>query len=240
MFVAWRDLLFAKGRFALMGTVIILITMLVGLLSGLTAGLGKESTSAITGLSADRLAFSEPAAGKSVSFTDSTVTESMWQQWSSVDGVDRADPLGITTTKAEAGEHSAAISAFGVQQGSALAPESDRIVTGTAVLSTSAADELDVSTGDDFRLGGQRLTVAAIDGDRAIVTSIVDAVHFISLDDRVLIGDLIGRYTHHLVRQDDWKIAAVTLAVVGYPAGKPAFEAAFAAARTQFAERTPR
>ncbi len=165
VFVAWRDLLFAKGRFALMGTVIILITMLVGLLSGLTAGLGKESTSAITGLSADRLAFSQPAEGKSVSFTDSTVTESMWQQWSSVDGVDRADPLGITTTKAEAGEHSAAISAFGVQQGSALAPESDRIVPGTAVLSTSAADELDVRTGDDFLLGGQRLTVAAIDGD---------------------------------------------------------------------------
>ena len=82
--------------------------------------------------------------------------------------------------------------------------------------------------------------VATIDGDRAIVTSIVDAVHFISLDDRVLIGDLIGRYTHHLVRQDDWKIAAVTLAVVGYPAGKPAFEEAFAVARTHFAERTAR
>ncbi len=165
MFVAWRDLKFAKGRFALMGTVIILITMLVGLLSGLTAGLGKESTSAITGLSADRVAFSEPAEGNSVSFTDSTVTESMWQQWSSVDGVERADPLGITTTKAEAGPRSAAISAFGVQRGSALAPESDRIAAGTAVLSTSAADELGVSNGDTFVLGGQQLTAAAIEGD---------------------------------------------------------------------------
>jgi hypothetical protein len=79
--------------------------------------------------------------------------------------------------------------------------------------------------------------VAAIDGDHATVTSIVDAVHFIGLDDRMLLGDLIGRYTHGLIRDNGWKIAAVTLTAVGYPAGKPAFDAAFAAARTQFAER---
>src|SRR5680860_1507816 len=40
VFVAWKDLRFAKGRFALMGSVIVLITVLVGLVSGLTAGLG--------------------------------------------------------------------------------------------------------------------------------------------------------------------------------------------------------
>ena len=65
MFVGWRDLRFAKGRFALMGTVIVLITLLVGLLSGLTAGLGRESISAITGLPADRIAFAAPGAGQS-------------------------------------------------------------------------------------------------------------------------------------------------------------------------------
>lgn len=82
--------------------------------------------------------------------------------------------------------------------------------------------------------------VATIDGDRATVTSIVDAVHFIALDGRALLGDLIGRYTHRLVRQDGWKIASVTLTAVGYPAGKVAFDAAFAAARANFAERTVR
>lgn len=165
MFVAWRDLQFAKGRFALMGAVIVLITMLVGLLSGLTAGLGKESTSAITGLSADHLAFSAPTDNKSASFTDSTVTESMWQQWAGVDGVQRADPLGITTTKAETGSRSASISAFGVQPDSALAPESNRIGSGTAVLSTAAADDLGANIGDEVVVGGQNLTVAAVDGD---------------------------------------------------------------------------
>ncbi|KTE10719.1 nuclear transport factor 2 family protein [Sphingopyxis sp. H115] len=76
----------------------------------------------------------------------------------------------------------------------------------------------------------------AIDGNRATVTSIVDAVHVVEVEDRALLGDLIGRYTHRLVRQNGWKIAGVTLTVVAYPAGKDAFEAAFAAARAIFAE----
>lgn len=78
--------------------------------------------------------------------------------------------------------------------------------------------------------------IATIEGDRATVTSIVDAVHVVGVEDRALLGDLIGRYTHQLVRQGGWKIAGVTLTVVAYPAGKEAFEAAFAAARAIFAE----
>jgi len=77
--------------------------------------------------------------------------------------------------------------------------------------------------------------VAAIDGDAAQVTSIVDAAHFITVDDQARTGDLIGHYAHRLVRQGGWKIAGVALTVAGYPAGKAAFDAAFAAARTRFA-----
>ena len=46
VFVALRDIRFAKGRFALMGSVVALITLLIVLLSGLTAGLANQSTSA--------------------------------------------------------------------------------------------------------------------------------------------------------------------------------------------------
>ena len=80
-----------------------------------------------------------------------------------------------------------------------------------------------------------------IEGDTAIVTSIVDAAHFVTVGDEVLIGDLIGHYTHHLRRQPaiqlGWKISGVTLTVAGYPAGKAAFDNAFTAARAIFAER---
>ncbi|MET9447065.1 ABC transporter permease [Streptomyces cinerochromogenes] len=165
MFVAWRDLKFAKGRFALMGTVIVLITLLVGLLSGLTAGLGRQNTSAITGLPADRIAFDAPGDGQELSYGDSTVTEEQWQRWARTPGVTGAEPLGITTTRVTAGARSAGVSAFGVAPGSRLAPDSDRITDRTAVLSVPAADALGLGPGDAFVLAGQRLTVAAVRGD---------------------------------------------------------------------------
>ncbi|MFF9060229.1 ABC transporter permease [Streptomyces sp. NPDC014882] len=165
MFVAWRDLRFAKGRFALMGTVIVLITLLVGLLSGLTAGLGRQNTSAITSLPADRIAFRAPADGQDLSYSDSTVTEEQWRRWSEAPGVESAEPLGITTTKAVAGGRSTGVSAFGVARGSRLAPASDEIDDASVVLSTTAADALGVGAGDLLTLAGRELRVAAVRGD---------------------------------------------------------------------------
>ncbi|PPK65558.1 FtsX-like permease family protein [Actinokineospora auranticolor] len=165
MFVAWRDLRFAKGRFAVMGAVIVLITLLVGLLSGLTAGLGRQNTSAITGLPADRIAFAAPGGDRGPSYADSTVTEAQWRRWAATPGVTSAEPLGITTTKATAGDRSAGVSAFGVRAGSALAPDSGDLTEHTVVLSTTAADELDVRAGDSVTLAGRQLTVAAVAGE---------------------------------------------------------------------------
>ncbi|MGW0672228.1 ABC transporter permease [Streptomyces sp. NPDC002746] len=167
MFVAWRDLRFARGRFALMGTVVVLITLLVGLLSGLTAGLARENTSAVTGLSADHLAFAAPPDGQSVSFTNSTVEESAWRSWAGQPGVEKAQPLGIRTIDAAAvaGERTAAVSAFGVEPDSGLAPSGTPVGPGKVVLSAQAADDLSARTGDRLRLGGVEVTVAAVAGD---------------------------------------------------------------------------
>ncbi|WP_434448829.1 ABC transporter permease [Lentzea sp. E54] len=164
MFVAWRDLKFAKGRFVLMGTVIVLITLLVGLLSGLTAGLGRQNVSAITGLPADRIAFAAPSGGQDLSYANSAVDETQWRRWAATPGVTSAEPLGITTTKAAAGDRSAGVSAFGVRPGSALAPDGE-LGEHSAVLSTTAAEDLGVLPGDSLTLAGQQLTVAAVAGD---------------------------------------------------------------------------
>ncbi len=164
MFVAWRDLRFAKGRFALMGTVVVLMTLLVGLLSGLTAGLGKQSTSAITGLEADHIAFAAPSGDDDPSFAQSVVNPQQWQQFAQVPGVTRADPLGVTTVNASAGadDRTATLSAFGVTAASSIAPED--VAPGTVVLSTGAADDLSVQPGDALTLSGQQLTVGAVAG----------------------------------------------------------------------------
>lgn len=165
MFVAWRDLRFAKGRFALMATVVILMTLLVGLLSGLTAGLGNQSTSAITGLNADHIAFSAPSDGEALSFTQSVMDPKQWHQYANTAGVTSANPLGITNVKGStgAGGHTAALSAFGVQPNSGLAP--GVVTPGTVVLSTEAAEELSMHAGDTVTLSGHRVTVGAIAGD---------------------------------------------------------------------------
>ncbi|MGW2747907.1 ABC transporter permease [Streptomyces sp. NPDC001450] len=165
MFVAWRDLKFAKGRFALMGTVIVLITLLVGLLSGLTAGLGRQNISAITGLPADRIAFHVPGGAQELSYANSTVTAEQWRRWAEVPGVTGAEPLGISTTRATAGDRSTGVSVFGVRPGSRLAPDGGRITGHATVLSSTAADDLGLEPGDGFTLAGRKLTVAAVQGD---------------------------------------------------------------------------
>ncbi|SFP36205.1 ABC transporter permease [Amycolatopsis rubida] len=154
MFVAWRDLRFAKGRFALMGTVVVLMTLLVGLLSGLSAGLAAQSTSAITGLKADHLVFAEPGSG-SLSFGQSTVTREQAEQYARVPGVTSAEPIAVSTASATAGERTATLAAFGVRNQR----------PGTVVLSTDAADALTAREGDQLTLQGQKVTVSAISGD---------------------------------------------------------------------------
>ncbi|WP_409465616.1 ABC transporter permease [Amycolatopsis sp. GA6-003] len=167
MFVAWRDLRFAKGRFALMGTVVVLMTLLVGLLSGLTSGLAEKSTSAITGLPADHLVFADPGSG-SLSFGQSTVTRAQAEEYARVPGVTSAEPIAISTASAAVGERTATLAAFGVRNSR----------PGTVVLSTSAADALKAGQGDQLTLQGQKVTVSAIDGDASYSHLPVVWTHF--------------------------------------------------------------
>ncbi|MFC0864102.1 ABC transporter permease [Sphaerimonospora cavernae] len=164
MFVALRDLRFAKGRFALMGAVVLLITLLVTMLSGLTAGLAQENISAIEGLPADRVVFSK---SEKPSFSDSRITETTWQEWRKVAGVSAVERLGITMGRLTFGDEStgAATALFGVEPGGSLAKGSGATVdTGKVVLSAALAADTGLTTGDDVRISGRDFTVAGIGG----------------------------------------------------------------------------
>ncbi|MGW7330542.1 ABC transporter permease [Streptomyces sp. NPDC054840] len=168
MFVAWRDLRFAKGRFALMGSVVLLITLLVGLLSGLTSGLARENISAITGLPATHLAFAAPTGDQKVSFTNSQVAESAWLAWRERPGVKAAEPLGIRTTNAVSGERTAAVSVFGVASDGGLAPRNAGLTQGRVVLTEKAAKELGgLTAGAELKIGPLELTVSGVSGTAA-------------------------------------------------------------------------
>jgi putative ABC transport system permease protein len=163
MFVALRDLRFARGRFLLIGTVVALITVLVGFLSGLTGGLATQNVSAVLALPADRIVFSAPTAGESgASFADSALAEQQATDWAAADGVTNAQPVGISQTRGETDDTRAAIAVFGVEPGfDATSPSAD----GRLSLSDPAADALGAAVGDDVTIGGTTYTVESIGGD---------------------------------------------------------------------------
>ncbi len=191
MFVALRDLKHARGRFILMSMVIVLITVLVTFLASLTAGLARESTSAVTDLPADHLAFSMPTPGDPPEFIASRVDADQWEGWADVDGVVSADPLGVATTRAETPGATVSVTALGVAAGSHVAPVREDgtpgdVDPGTIVLTRAAADALDAHVGDAVTLGGTRLTVAAtLDTDQSFSHT---PVVWMTLDDWQSIG----------------------------------------------------
>ena len=125
MFVALRDLRFARGRFALMGAVVVLIAVLGVILSGLATGLADSGISSLRALPATSLAFQPSASGEL--FTRSTVTRATWQAWARQPGVQQAAPLGYALVHARAsrGAHPRGqldLAVFGVEPGSFIAP----------------------------------------------------------------------------------------------------------------------
>lgn len=101
MYLGWREIRDAKGRFALITGVVTLLTLMVVMLSALAAGLDAESTSAVRSLPGD-VRTQTAADGSASSLTDSRV-----------DPVPGVTALGVATTRIAAGDHAAAVSAFG-------------------------------------------------------------------------------------------------------------------------------
>ncbi len=166
MFVALRDLRHARGRFALISTVVVLVAVLVTFLSSLTAGLARASVSALTDLPVDRLAFGMASPQDRPDLTSSRVTQEQWQEWSHRAGVRDAQPLGIVTTRAAAHGTTVAVTAVGVTTGSSLTPGGGP-ADGQVVVTRRGAQELGVAAGDVVGLDGTDLTVARVVADDA-------------------------------------------------------------------------
>ncbi|MDJ1372243.1 ABC transporter permease [Gulosibacter molinativorax] len=163
MFVALRDLRFARGRFILIGAVVALITILVGFLAGLTGGLANQNISAVLGMPGDRVVFAPPAsADGSPTFADSDVSAAQAQQWRDAPGVTEVEPIGISQTRLETADARTSIALFGVEPTYA---DTAPVDSGKITLAKPAADELGVAVGEVVTVGGHEFTVEAIGGD---------------------------------------------------------------------------
>lgn len=196
MYLALRDIRFAKGRFALMGAVVALISLLLVMLSGLTAGLANQSTSGIEQLNATTIAFgaadgNDPEA----SYTESQITGEQLAGWERANGVTNAEPLGITQTRLQSGG-SANVAVFGATEGGELAPAD--LQTGEAIISSQVAQDLNVTVGDTAQISATELTISKVIDDQwyshtpVVWTSLSDWQEVAHLSDPDVIGTVIA------------------------------------------------
>ncbi|KRV48000.1 ABC transporter permease [Wenjunlia vitaminophila] len=124
MLLPLLELRAARGRFVLMGTVVLLVAALVGTVSGFTTGLTDDTVSALRRLPATHVAFSPDA--KTDQFARSLVDERTLRGWRGQDGLEAA-PLGVSLTRGTSDRGAEVdMAAFGVEPGSFLDPGADR------------------------------------------------------------------------------------------------------------------
>lgn len=169
MFLAIRDLRFARGRFLLMGVVVALMATLSVILSGLSSGLVDHGVSGLRDMKADSFAFDETVT--SDQFSRSTVDVTAAAQWEGVDGVTSVTPVGSALVHAES-DNGVQLSAalFGIEKGSFLEPDlidGDGVgsVDNGVVISQGIADD-GIEIGDVIRIDriGTELTVVGTTG----------------------------------------------------------------------------
>lgn len=121
MFLALKDLAFAKGRFALMASVITLVAALIVILSGMVSGLVESNISGVQRMRATHVAFE---FDRVPNWVNSFVDREMWEAWAKVPGVTAAVPLGNTMFNARilGKERAITIALWGVVPGSIMEP----------------------------------------------------------------------------------------------------------------------
>ena len=124
MFIAIRDLKFARGRFLLMGLVVALISFLVIVLSGLASGLVKANISGLMELEATHLAFE---ATDHPGYRNTMVERYMWEGWEGREGVRAVEPMGHTVFNARTENNKPIeIALWGIRPGSFIEPQVTR------------------------------------------------------------------------------------------------------------------
>lgn len=155
MFIALRDLAFAKGRFLLMATVVALVAFLMTLLSGLSTGLIRNNISGLMALDVSHIAFEY---NKKPNYRNSMIDREMWEGWREHPRVIDTQPLGHTMfmARTEADVPLDDVVLWGIDPGSFLEPavsrgeQLGRLENGVIIASKLVEKGIDI--GDSFIL----------------------------------------------------------------------------------------
>lgn len=162
MFIGIRDIKYAKGRFALIVSVIAMMTFMVVALSALTNGLQSQSISAITRLPGQTLVLQSGVDGQAPTLSESTLDDN------AVAALRQQHPgnvaeLGVTTTRLMHDGKATAAAVFGADP--RLMPgasDGARPNSGGLMLDSTTAGDLGVAVGDTVTAGGMTLRVDGV------------------------------------------------------------------------------
>lgn len=167
MFLALREIRHAKLRFALITAVIVMVSSLVFILSGLANGLSAGNTAAIDAMPVDGLVI---GAGSDYLLDRSTVAMTTAETVAEIEGIDAAQPIGVSsaTIRAQGSTELLGVSFFGVVPDGMIQPN---ITQGESIGGQSHGVVIDetltddgIGLGDTFATepGGVELTVVGV------------------------------------------------------------------------------
>lgn len=176
MFLAIRELSFAKGRFALMGSVISLVAVLTVLLSGLATGLVDDGISGLRALPVSHLGFQQ---GADSTFSRSTVDADSVAALAAVPGAE-AEPFGLTLVNATSNRDvNVDLALMGLAEGGFVAAATlpdGTPAAGTAIISQGLADQ-GIAIGDTMAVDRSTVTMTVAGIVAPATYGHVDAVY---------------------------------------------------------------
>lgn len=177
MYLAWREVLFARTRFLLMGVVLGLMSLLVVIISGLTAGLVNDGVSGLKAIDADVIAFADGTQTDSA-FTRSIVDITEAEQFADIDGVAQAAPLGLTIANAHNQDGTAVdLTLLGVEPDSFIAPQGLPAISTKAHTGSPTATKHDVIVSSTLQEEGIEI------GDTITIDRLETPLHVVGFSD---------------------------------------------------------
>lgn len=95
MYLAIREMRYAKGRYALIATIMVLVSFLVLFVTGLAQGLAYDNAASVKNMAATHFVLEQDSNHR---FTRSQVDQDQLNQARSAVGQENAEPLGVKMT----------------------------------------------------------------------------------------------------------------------------------------------
>ncbi|WP_339836990.1 ABC transporter permease [Paenibacillus sp. FSL R7-0272] len=158
MYLAIREMRFAKGRYALIATIMVLVSFLVLFVTGLAQGLSYDNAASIKNMAATHFVLEQDSNHR---FTRSQVGQQELDEARAVVGRDNAEPLGVRMTTVSPADDTKKIDVtlFMVNPGSWLAPT---VTEGNAINDQSAGQVV-----VDRKLAKSGVTIGTVLVDQA-------------------------------------------------------------------------